>query len=145
MTSKIQNIAMFAVAAFALVGMMGGSAFAAHTTTLQLVEAEDEGTTTWSSPLWDSIDCPDNITTDTCKHKTKIYNNSGGEKVKVWFNVSGGSAPTCDIRVQIYDDDANEVLDWSKSTHSGTSSVAKSFSIAHDDNITTIVTYSNCT
>ena len=88
---------------------------------------------------------PDNLTTDTCKHKTKIYNNSGGEKVKVWFNVSGGSAPTCDIRVQIYDDDANEVLDWSKSTHSGTSSVAKSFSIAHDDNITTIVTYSNCT
>lgn len=135
---------MFAIAAFAMIGMSMGPAFAAHTTTIQLVEAPDEGQTQWSSPLWDSIDCPDNITTDTCKHKTKIYNNSGGEKVKVWFNVSGGSGPTCDIRVQIYDDNANEKLDWTKSNHSGTSSVAKSFSIAEGDDITTIVTYSNC-
>ena len=144
MTSKTQNIAMLAVAAFALVGMMGGPAFAAHTTTLQNVNNTDEGTTQWSSPLWDSIDCPANLTVDTCKHKTKVYNNSGGEKVKVWFNVSGGSAPTCDIKVEIFNEGVPQ-LSWTKSNHSGTSSVAKSFSISDTDDITTIVTYTNCT
>ena len=144
MTNKT-NYAMFAIAAFAMIGMAMGPAFAVTTSTSQDVTNTPEGQTQYSSPLWDSIDCPYNLTTDVCKQKTKVYNNSGGEKVKVWFNVSGGSAPTCDIRVQIIDDDGDMQLDWSKSNHSGTGSVAKSFSIAATDNISTAVTYSNCT
>ena len=144
MTNKT-NYAMFAIAAFAMIGMAMGPAFAVTTSTSQDVNNTPEGQTQYSSPLWDSIDCPYNLTTDVCKQKTKVYNNSGGEKVKVWFNVSGGSAPTCDIRVQIIDDDGSMVLDWSKTNHSGTSSVAKSFSISATDNISTAVTYTNCT
>jgi len=145
MTTKIQNIAMFAIAAFALGGMAFAPAFAVVTSTSQDVTNTPEGQTQWSSPLWESIDCPYNLTTDVCKQKTKVYNNSGGEKVKVWFNVSGGSAPTCDIRVQIIDHQGNMQLDWTKLNHSGTSSVAKSFSILATDDISTAVTYSNCT
>lgn len=139
MNTKVINIAMFAIAAFALTGMIGGSAFASHTTTNQDVNNTDDDTTQTSSPTWNSITCPG--TSATCEQKTKVYNDNPSDKTKVYFNVSSGS---CDIKVEWFNEGSPQGTPYTKTGQSGTSSVSHFFNITDTDDITTIVTYTNC-
>lgn len=139
MTTKIQNIAMFAIAAFALIGMLGVPASALVGTT-QTVTNTADGTTQTSSPTWNSVSCTGG--SDTCQQKTKVYNDNPSDKVKVYYNVIGS---TCDIKVMWFGDDGELDHTWNRSNYSGSgASVSNYMPISSTDNITTVVQYSNC-
>ena len=136
MTNKTQ-MAMFAIAAIAAMGIGLGPALA-HVTTTNHVNNTDDNTTQTSS--WDSIDCL--YTTDNCQSKTKVYNNNPTDKVRVYYDVDNAN---CDVTVEWYDDNGNLDHSWERDNYSGTgASVTNFMPIDDGDEITTVVHYENC-
>ena len=138
MITRTQRIAMFAILSVAAVGIATAPSAYAILNTYNLVTNVDDGTTVSSG--WDSVDCI--YTTDNCEHKMKVYNNNPSDKVKVYYNVENA---TCDVKVIWYDDSAEEVNNWTRSSYSGSgASVTYSMPITDHDDLVTVVEYTNC-
>ena len=106
MTTKTQQIAMFAIAAFALVGMMGGSALATHSNvvvenvtsntgyadswyTSHDVTSTIDGTSrvqTWTSS--DTVTITYGVDSGSCQVVSKISGSDGYTQTKIFNNVS---------------------------------------------------------
>ncbi len=134
MTSKIQNIAMFAVAAFALAGMGFAPAYATHQTVNEVFNVP-EGDIETSAV--DQTNCGSG---GDCDSKMKVY-NTGSDKIKVYYNVAD---ETCDVNIKIYEKGNPDTLlkNWDRSNYQGQgASISHSVSIAATDDFKTIVTY----
>ena len=137
MTTKT-HYALFAIAAIAALGVGIAPSAYAILHTYNIVVNVDDGTTVSSG--WDEVDCI--YSTDTSEHKMKVYNDNPTDKVKVYYTVDNA---TCDIKVIWYDDDAEEVNNWTRSAYSGTgATVTYSMPVTDHDDLVTIVEYTNC-
>lgn len=141
MTTQITKIAMFAIAAFALSGMMTAPVFADDQITTNYVNDTPTGTTATSDV--DNDDCG-TVGTD-CESYTKVYNNNPSDKVRIYYKVDGA---TCDVELEWYKNNVkqgNTIFLYDVSTGSSTSYIGKFFSISNTDNIKTVATYIDCT
>ena len=133
MTSKIQNIAMFAVAAFALVGMMGAPAFADDISINTSVTAN----TGIASSSYSDKGCGPSM---DCESKVKSYTTSN--KVKVYYGVENGSCPTVQLEAWV---NGNQILDTTRSNVSGTGQYVTGYgTVTNGDSITAKATFTGC-
>ncbi|MEE9573083.1 MAG: hypothetical protein V3W20_08555 [Candidatus Neomarinimicrobiota bacterium] len=142
MTTKIQNIAMFAVAAFALSGMMVAPAFADDQWTLNYVN--DTATGTSATSAVDNDNCGSLAT--TCGTKTTVDNANPTDKVTVHYKVV---VATCTVNIDFY---KNNVKQGSTLVYTNISTgpgnyltAAKTFSISATDDIRTETQFTSCT
>ena len=142
MTTKIQQIAMFAIAAFALGGLVVAPVYADDQVTTNYVNDTPTGTTATSSV--DNDDCGAPYT--TCGTYTKVYNNNPSDKVKLYYKVV---TATCDVEMDFYKNNVkqgNTIIKTDISTGAGSySSVSKYMSISPTDDIKTVTHFTNCT
>jgi len=135
MKTQITKIAMFAIAAFALVGMMGGSVFANNTGT------EINSTVTANSGIASSsytyTGC--GIGT-TCEGKVK--SSTTGNWVKAYYGVDNGTCATTHVQAWV---NGSPVIDTHRYDHSGTGNFIKGYlTVDSGDTITSKMTYTSC-
>ena len=133
MTTKIQNIAMFAIAAFALVGMMGVPAFAASTPINTSVTAN----TGIAQSNYSDKGCGPSM---DCESKVKSYTTSN--KVKVYYGVENGSCASVQLEAWV---NGNQILDTTRSNVSGTGQYVTGYgTVTNGDSITATATFVSC-
>lgn len=133
MTSKTQNFAMFAVAAFALVGMMGAPAFAASVEVDSYVTAN----TGIASSSYTDKGCGPSM---DCESKVKSYTSSN--KVKVYYGVDNGTCQTVQLEAWV---NGNQILDTTRSNVSGSGQYVTGYgTVTNGDSITSTATFSSC-
>jgi hypothetical protein len=143
MTTKITQIAMFAVAAFALGGMVVAPAYADDQWTINYVNDTQTGQTATSSV--DNDDCGDPFT--TCGTYTKVYNNNPSDKVKVYYKVVTAN---CDVDINFYKNNVKQGSTYhayNVTTGPGSYQIVtnSNFSISSTDDIRTETNFKNCT
>ena len=133
MTNQITKYAMFAIAAFALSGMLVSPAFADDQITTNYVNDTPNGQTQTSAT--DHDDCGNG---GDCYTYTKVY-NTGNNKIRTYYNVVG---ETCDVNIHMEKNGNPVGSDYERSNFSGTGSyVGKYTSISPTDNVTVTTTF----
>ena len=134
MTSKIQQIAMFAIAAFALGGMMVVPAFANGNM------SEDITMVFGNNPIaYDSFGCGSN---DDCTMRSAALAGVGSDQWTVWFGPTGNTE--CDVEIVISGSSWNESRTFYNLDFETSTTISGPSDIEVNDDFTVSIDYSNC-